>query len=1415
MFEKEIAYVEPLSAVNNLKGRDGGNVSLESLSQAERDALFNLLEDTVGLDSRDVASLSTDEIIDLLEPSVRDVSKGSALKKSTEIIKKVGRRKPKFQFPSAEAAIPSTNKKKNPLNQSKEKLQKMQQITEIRKRKDLILKPVKKYFNGLKKNEIASVKGFREKNKVRKQFEEFEKQLVSKKIEIGTSDFKNELIKAFPNINWQQPLVDLSSLENELNILKGIGGTLSEESKTEDNENLSSEENGNQKDETSKDNAKKSEQSQNEEKIGKNSEGENKKEDGVNDKSDSENKPFSKVVDLPVSQGKGVIKSPLELVKNPEIIGKTLSDELTEENKKAKESLPEINTPSGLESGVLKLPEVKPDNDSDAKIEVPNPSEEPAKEEIKSKVEKTKSKAVEKLPEDIGEFPVSLPDIDVDLGPKPEIPLKGKADPENAKKLKEETSNEVESRKERFKKFLEANRGIDLIKPKPDNEILKAKEELSDEVEELNTSLKDKVNDSIPEIEQGFAIEAEKSIGQKLQEEQNKLDSGKEELNSKKEAARKELDTNIQEKSAETAKEQEAAKIKAQSETEAKKQEWQKENEAVYKQYEVDAAKADKATSEQIQNKLAETDKAVTAKLSEAQSETDTAIAEADKKVQSTKEEVEQDKSWWDKAADAISSVFDSLKSAINSIFDGLIKLVESIIEAAKAAVNGLIDAATKAITGFIKAFGDILKGIVSVVFAAFPSIAKKFNDLIDKAVDFAVKAVEKAAEVLKKAVNMLLDAFAAAVKFYIEAYRALVNAVLSVVEGLVVGLIKIFKGITNLGKAAIMSPDHFMGQMSVELLGQDVTQRLPNEREFVENAEGAAVDAAVAQANMLREDKQILSKSSYEESDVMADEVLTDMIFDNELMAQIGMIPEGGTVEFGESDDKEHGMDAVKKDAVDVSSVAETSATESAAPQTVQSPASAAPQSEEKVGPFNSPMERASYLAGTMKDAVVKWFSENKTKIILSLIGAIGGLILANILTGGAVMAAIPLILQIVGAYFAVEGIYQMAKHFGSYIGQAWPGNLVQGATHLARGLAALTIELVFALLFGGKAALKGAKKAIKTVSKKGVKGAMKSGAKAAKASAKKSVKETGEAFTKLGATVKDGGKALVKNGKVAMKGVRKGMVKGAKTFDDLGKRLSKNLRFKKFRISVEKRRFKLEGEVNPWVLLASGKVEYIDASDPRVKGKSVGSKVKLDKNSKANWDKDKDGVLIGWQDTKVSKGKGIDDSQLTGSKYVQDLDADEAKAIDEFAELTNSGMTNELRGNRIRGGAKSERVSLRKEVRDEVYKNADSGMKDANGYTIYLDQKTFKPIPNYGTHYPKKTPLGHPHPKAGQPVPANLVGKPRADIGHAKGQTWEKRLAKHKRDGLSREEIIEIENNSALYVLEERSSNRSRKLD
>ncbi len=156
------------------------------------------------------------------------------------------------------------------------------------------------------------------------------------------------------------------------------------------------------------------------------------------------------------------------------------------------------------------------------------------------------------------------------------------------------------------------------------------------------------------------------------------------------------------------------------------------------------------------------------------------------------------------------------------------------------------------------------------------------------------------------------------------------------------------------------------------------------------------------------------------------------------------------------------------------------------------------------------------------------------------------------------------------------------------------------------------LTIELVFALLFGAKAAFRGTKTAVRTVAKQGVRGATRTGAKVIATGAGQSVRNTAKAVKDLGTVGRNGVRAIANNGKVAMKGVRKGFARGAKTFDDLGQRLAKKFRFRKFRIRVRKRRFKLEGEINPWVLLASGEVRKVALED--IGSAKVGDKIKID---------------------------------------------------------------------------------------------------------------------------------------------------------------------------------------------------------
>ena len=57
-------------------------------------------------------------------------------------------------------------------------------------------------------------------------------------------------------------------------------------------------------------------------------------------------------------------------------------------------------------------------------------------------------------------------------------------------------------------------------------------------------------------------------------------------------------------------------------------------------------------------------------------------------------------------------------------------------------------------------------------------------------------------------------------------------------------------------------------------------------------------------------------------------------------------------------------------------------------------------------------------------------------------------------------------------------------------------------------------------------------------------------------------------------------------------MKGVGEGIGRGLRSLDDLARRLWQRVRFRRFRLRMEGGWFVLEGYINPWILLASGRV-------------------------------------------------------------------------------------------------------------------------------------------------------------------------------------------------------------------------------
>ena len=697
------------------------------------------------------------------------------------------------------------------------------------------------------------------------------------------------------------------------------------------------------------------------------------------------------------------------------------------------------------------------------------------------------------------------------------------------------------------------------------------------------------------------------------------------------ELEREKTQSDIESETSKTRAEQESVQQQAKNDVEGYTSEWKEENEKVKSEYADKSEAKRKEIDEEIDTKVTETDAQVTQKYDEAKQQAEAKKVEAEEKAARKKQEEEnKPRSWWQKVKDGVSSVFDAIKDALNTIFNALRAAVKGIIDAVKSVVVGLIDLARKAIVGLIKAFGEALKAFVNLALAAFPELAKKFNSYIDKAVNFAVSAVNKLAAALKAAVEFLLNALASVLDSILGFFQKLYNFILDALKLLLTDLWRILKGIANIGRAASNMPEHFWGQVSEEILGVDVTKPLPNERPAPGNASKTA-EQKVETGEITPKNAAVVQKSELRSSDVAVDGMPTDLGLEPELMHQLSTMPEEHetTINTPEAGGPEH-VDAMKEEAVtgepapaipasqDRAEPA-PAASEAPAADTAATPASAE-QGEQLVGPFNGPAQRIAHVAGQMKDAIVKWWSANKVKIIAALVLGITGVILANVLTGGAILAALPLLMQVAAVAFALQGVANAAQYFGTFLSEGFAGNVAKGAIALARASAIVVIELVTTLLFAGKGAVKGIKTAVKTVAKQGVKGAVKTGVKAAKTAAMTTVKNTGKAVKELGGVVKAGAKTALKNGKLVLQGIKNGFAKGAKSFGSLAKRIANKLRLKRIKIVRKKWRFSIWGEFNPWVLLVNGEVKHIDADDVSIKGKKVGQEIDVGKGKKVS---------------------------------------------------------------------------------------------------------------------------------------------------------------------------------------------------
>lgn len=927
------------------------------------------------------------------------------------------------------------------------------------------------------------------------------------------------------------------------------------------------------------------------------------------------------------------------------------------EKKKAEESLPIIEQPTGLNDTdkQTEKPTIPPEGTSPnigiiesgqpniIETKVPLPLTPIPSEKVKT-ASLNEPWSPEHFAFRINQFPTTDESLETSPGEKPPVDLSGEASPEQNDSNLKESDSEVEKQKEESDKATLQDFGENNMYPNIKKETLKSQYAFN-ETQEWQSE-----KETLPQLSAETKVALDQKIkevkGGEIEAEVAKQKEGESDYNSKVENEKKSGLEKIDQETQKTRETQIEEQKKGKDQVNDERENWKEENKKIKQDFsnksEVEKSKVEK----DIDSKVKETDKQVDQEYTKAEKDSKQAEEKAQQDVDDKKKEAkekEKEKSWWDKVTDAISDFFNALKKAVSFIFDALRKAVKVIIEAAKTLVKGLIELARKFVVGLIKAFAEVLKGFVKLALAAFPKLAEKICKAIDKAVEKTVEVINKLAEGLKKVCDFILDSIGKAIDAVLSVYEKIINAILDVLEFITVGIIKIMRGIANLVSAASDMGDHFMGQLSEELLGQDATKPLQNERPAIPETSISTSGSEISQVvedmeqkgGIDETDAALIKKSEYSENDFDVP-VANNPEFSDEFHESIAEKGDG-EYEFGAEYGDPSGIEKIKSEVIGSpnENQKETTTTSDNSSET-QEPVTSIkkpvdiydPEPDGLVGPF-TPMQRAWYTAKQMGKAVKEWFEKNWPIILIAVIAGILGLILANIVTGGAIMAALPLLLQLVSVYFAAEAIVNMGAYFGKYLGAAWPGEIMKGAKNFARAIAIGAIELVFALLFGGKAALKGIKAGVKAVAKGGAKGLVKTTAKAIKTSAKGMIKANIKAIKHLGKIAKKGFQNTIKNGKFVLEGIKSVAPKGVKSLDDLAKFMGKKLRFKKFKIQIKGFRFNLLGLINPWVLLATGEIKEVKIK----KGDKVGDFGKFVL-------KDNDAIVEGLLIGKKSKG-------------------------------------------------------------------------------------------------------------------------------------------------------------------------------
>lgn len=730
------------------------------------------------------------------------------------------------------------------------------------------------------------------------------------------------------------------------------------------------------------------------------------------------------------------------------------------------------------------------------------------------------------------------------------------------------------------------------------------------------------------ELAAGFDASLGPALNRRVLAKSAEYESEEQKFEADKQAAHHRTHDEIAALEGDTTKKQLGCKLETQKEVAVQREQWRSEIGQHQAKYEGAAAGAVAETRGKVAHEKEEGERQIAGHYAEGNRKIAKEHEEAKtKEEQARKDAKKKSSGFFGWVRSKAAALIDWLKDAVNLIYDNVRKAVKAAINLVKEAVLKVIDLVRDAVVGLIKGLASGLKLLVNVALFAFPETRRRINAKIDAGVQTATKFVNDAADTLKKGVAAALDFLASAIDKLLGLIQSIYSGILTFVSMVVSGEFEeIIRRLGYLASAAKTVPDVFEQAALEELLGGNLDEPLSVPELQFATSNNLLPERSMAAGGAGAVDGNQAPKPPYSEDNIAVDAVDHDFKLSPEMEAELVNElegEEGGSLEIGAADDRSRSIAAILEEA---NGGAEQSTGE---------------ESEHEAAPAMSdgltPTQRAKVKWEMMKDGIAKWWSDNWGKVLLAATAAIVGFIALNIVTGGGVMAVLAALMPILTPLFIGVTVVTLASHAKDYVEKGWEGRIRPAGKSLAHGLAAGAIELISWLTFkAGSAALRG----VKAVAKGGLKLAQ-AGARGAQ---------------RLGTTALRAAKAVIERGRIVLQGLGNAKIGTAfKRLSQLGDELLARLRFRKFRIVLHGRRFRLEGFINPWILLADGKVDWVDVDGPYKVGDL--RKIPGDKHG---------AIIIGKRGKRV---KGAPDP--TKSAFVDDLLGDRALAKAKYAEI------------------------------------------------------------------------------------------------------------------------------------------------